>query len=72
MSGWQHPLRPVQRYRTAGGGVVTWTHTPNETHGGFRDWGSWTCNGCGASEARAQRSAANEHAGWCRAIPEME
>jgi len=65
----QQKTPPIMRYRTFGGGVVTWTHRPADRHGGFDDWGSWTCNGCGDGEDRAHRNSANEHARTCHAIP---
>ena len=51
------------KYKTAGGNTVTWTRDPHLS----RDWGSFTCGGCGTTGDNVV-AIADSHAQKCRAL----
>lgn len=60
------------RFKTQGGGVVTWTPTPDERKPGFPTldhYGHLMCSGCGTDVRLTHEHQANGHAQKCHAIP---
>jgi hypothetical protein len=56
----------VRNFRTAGGGIVTWTHTRDR---GLLQEGPFTCSGCRHTSRPVEWDTANKHALTCRQIP---
>lgn len=55
-----------RKFRTQGGGVVTWTYTHDT---GPAQVGEYACSGCITSRECVQWPDANSHAAKCHQVP---
>lgn len=65
-------MKSTMRFQTAGGAVVTWTHTPEarcSSSTKLNHFGTWRCAGCGVGATVQDYGKANDHARICRAMP---